>query len=149
VHLLPAQPLPGRPGPGSVCGLRYLPARRLLHHLERPHSLDAGGEGRWGPAVREQGVGVGGKGVCWGAGLEAEAAGSIGSAMCSGPRGKELLEPSAVQHLETQHCWHAPPAALLQDPLTLDEVDGWVDCMTPGVKADLTGTAAGTACFLV
>ena len=67
--------------------------------------------------------------------------------MCSGPRRRDPWNPRAVQHLAKQHCWHAPPAALrLQDPVTLEEVYGWVDCMTPGVKADLTG-AAGTARF--
>lgn len=35
----------------------------------------------------------------------------------------------------------------LQDPVPLDKFDAWVDCKTPGVKADLSGELERTPCM--
>lgn len=34
--------------------------------------------------------------------------------------------------------------SICQDPVPLDKFDEWIDCKTPGVKADLSGEPAGS-----
>lgn len=38
----------------------------------------------------------------------------------------------------------SPLPSICQDPVPLDKFDEWIDCKTPGVKADLSGEHAGS-----
>lgn len=128
---------PPATGRGQVPGLCAEAGGGALRHLLRPHPLDAGGCSRAGGLAGASGLGrdaVGGGGGVW------ECAGACAGACRSPVPQRPCLGGCSVPpHLPTHQ-----PALCVQDPVPLDEFDEWIDCKTPGIKADLSGERGGS-----